>query len=136
TAAFSACLFSSSFTMHMAEKALDSGKSGAFRGWLAATILLGGVFLTGQASEYAKLFERGLSIETSLFASTFFTLTGFHGLHVTLGLVALGIVLVLAAMGDFRGRNSGAVKAIGMYWHLVDVVWSAVLRVVCLRESV
>jgi cytochrome c oxidase subunit 1/cytochrome c oxidase subunit I+III len=134
TAIFSACLFASSFTIHKCEKGLANGNRSSFRGWLAATILLGGVFMAGQGSEYLGLFDRGLTINTSLFASTFFTLTGFHGLHVTLGLVALAILLFLALKGDFRGKSSSALKAAGLYWHFVDVVWIAVFSVVYLRN--
>jgi heme/copper-type cytochrome/quinol oxidase subunit 3 len=134
TAIFSACLFASSFTLHMGEKAQAGGNHGAFRGWLAATVLLGGVFMAGQGNEYVGLFARGLTINTSLFASTFFTLTGFHGLHVTLGLVALAILLFLAFKGDFKGKTSSALKAAGLYWHFVDVVWIAVFSVVYLRN--
>jgi heme/copper-type cytochrome/quinol oxidase subunit 3 len=73
-------------------------------------------------------------VNTSLFASTFFTLTGFHGLHVTLGLVALAVLLGLALAGGVGGRHSSAVKALSMYWHFVDAVWVAVLVVVYLRS--
>jgi cytochrome c oxidase subunit I+III len=134
TGIFTACLLSSSFTVHMCERALSRGERGAFRGWLAATVLLGGVFIVGQANEYHHLLTHGLSVNASLFASTFFTLTGFHGLHVTLGLVALGILLALALMGDFKTKHSSALKAVSMYWHFVDVVWIAVFSIVYLRN--
>ncbi len=71
---------------------------------MVATIFLGLVFMAGQAHEYLELFESGISVNSSLFASTFFTLTGFHGLHVTLGLVALGILAALAFAGDFAWK--------------------------------
>jgi len=134
TGAFTVCLFASSVTIHLAGKSLSSGRQGAFRGWLFATILLGGVFIAGQASEYRSLLASGLSVNTSLFASTFFTLTGFHGLHVTLGLAAIGVLFVLALAGDFVGRRSSALKAIGLYWHFVDAVWVLVFSVVYLRN--
>ena len=134
TGAFTACLFASSFTIHQAAKSLARGRQSALRSWLLATLVLGAVFLAGQASEYRSLFASGLSVDTSLFASTFFTLTGFHGLHVALGLMAIGILFVLALAGDFAGRRSSAVKAIGLYWHFVDVVWILVFSVVYLRN--
>jgi heme/copper-type cytochrome/quinol oxidase subunit 3 len=134
TAAFSACLFASSFTIRMSEKGLASGRRGAFRGWLFATLVLGAVFMAGQGREYQKLFASGLSVDSSLFASTFFTLTGFHGLHVTLGLLALGVLFGLALAGDFTGRQSSAFKAVGLYWHFVDAVWVAVFSIVYLRN--
>ena len=135
TAMFSVCLFSSSFTIHMSEKALSQGKQSAFRGWLAATVLLGGTFMVGQASEYRKLLTNGLDVNTNLFATTFFTLTGFHGLHVTIGLIALAVLLGLAFAGDFtKDKRASAFKAVGLYWHFVDVVWIAVFSVVYLRN--
>ena len=118
----------------MSEKSLAGGRQSAFRGWLFATIALGAIFMAGQGSEYQKLFAGGLSVNSSLFASTFFTLTGFHGLHVTLGLLALGVLFGLALAGDFKGKHSSAFKAISLYWHFVDVVWIAVFSVVYLRN--
>ncbi len=135
TGMFSICLFASSFTLHRSEKALAAGNESGFRNWLIFTILLGAIFMFGQASEYQKLFTSGLNVNTSLFTSTFFTLTGFHGLHVTLGLVALGVILWLGLAGDLKGRrHSSAFKAIGLYWHFVDVVWIAVFGIVYVRN--
>jgi len=134
TGLFTLCLLASSLTLHLAEKSQAAGKGSAFRGYMMATIVLGLVFMGGQAHEYVSLFERGVAVNTSLFTSTFFTLTGFHGLHVTLGLVALGIIAGLAFAGDFRGKPSGALKAVGLYWHFVDVVWVVVFSVVYLRN--
>ncbi len=140
TGAFTVCLLASSLTLHQAEKGLRAGATASFRGWLGATIALGSVFMFGQAREYAELFRGGLSVSTNLFATSFFTLTGFHGLHVTLGLVALAVVLGLAARGDFQKREgearpvgTSAVEAIALYWHFVDVVWVVVFAVVYLR---
>jgi len=134
TGIFTACLLASSVTLVLAEKSLEHGKDSAFRVWMAATLLLGCIFMGGQAREYTKLFEGGLFVNSSLFASTFFTLTGFHGLHVTLGLVALGILGWLGVAGDFRGKPANALRAVGIYWHFVDVVWVVVFSVVYLRN--
>jgi heme/copper-type cytochrome/quinol oxidase subunit 3 len=135
TGMFSVALFASSATIHLSEKAMASGNSSGFRMWLAATIILGAIFIGGQASEYRHLFADGLTVNASLFASTFFTLTGFHGLHVTLGLVGLSIILGLAFFGgDFKGKHSSAFKALSLYWHFVDVVWIVVFSVVYLRN--
>jgi heme/copper-type cytochrome/quinol oxidase subunit 3 len=105
----------------------------ALRGWLLVTIAFGATFLGGQALEYRKLLRHGVTIDQSLFASTFFTLTGFHGLHVVIGLVALGVLLRLAFARDFGERTLRALHAVGIYWHFVDVVWIAVFSVVYLR---
>jgi cytochrome c oxidase subunit I+III len=131
TGAFTVCLLASSVTFHFAEKAMEGGRHQAFTTWLLATIGLGAVFMVGQVHEYQQLFSEGMSVNTSLFASTFFTLTGFHGLHVTLGLLALAAVLAIAK--DFRKKNHAVVRAIGIYWHFVDVVWVVVFGAVYLR---
>ena len=96
-------------------------------GWLGLTIGLGAVFLVGQANEYWKLFQSGVDVSTNLFATTFFTLTGFHGLHVLIGLIALLIILWLAWQGDFASGHDSAFETAGYYWHFVDVVWVFVL---------
>ncbi len=133
TSIFTACLFASSFTLHRAEK----GTAAASRRWLVATLLLGGVFLAGQAREYLGLWQSGITIASNLFTTTFFTLTGFHGLHVTLGLVALGIALALsrARAGLSSGGRHRMLKTIGLYWHFVDAVWLVVFTVVYVRAQ-
>jgi cytochrome c oxidase subunit 1/cytochrome c oxidase subunit I+III len=134
TGGFTVCLLASSVTLYIAEKNLEHGKEGAFRLWLVITLILGAAFMGGQANEYMKLFDRGLFINSSLFASTFFTLTGFHGLHVTLGLLALAILALLAFRPGFKGKSSGALRAVGVYWHFVDVVWIFVFSIVYVRN--
>ena len=114
TGLFSLFLFSSSFTIWRAEAALRHERLKRFYAWWGATILLGLVFICGQGREYAALFRKGVSINSSLFATTFFTLTGFHGLHVCLGLIALVIVLGLAWAGDFQRGRAEAVRNIGL----------------------
>jgi cytochrome c oxidase subunit I len=133
TGVFTACLFASSFTLWMSEKNLERQAHAAAARWLVATVALGAVFLVGQGSEYVGLFHRGMGVATNLFATTFFTLTGFHGLHVTMGLIALLVVLGLLLAGDFRGRQSSLLRAVGLYWHFVDVVWLVVFSLVYLR---
>jgi heme/copper-type cytochrome/quinol oxidase subunit 3 len=99
-------------------------------GWLALTIALGVVFMTGQGLEYHNLLAHGMLINTNLFATTFFTLTGFHGIHVVVGLLAMMIVLGLALAGDFKTKPPPALAMVGIYWHFVDIVWVFVLTVV------
>jgi heme/copper-type cytochrome/quinol oxidase subunit 3 len=135
TAVFTGALLASSVTVHMAEKAYERGARGLFLGWLFLTIGLGTAFMAGQGREYAKLLREGLAINSSLFASTFFTLTGFHGLHVTVGLIALAIVFGLALDKDFKTKESSALKSVSLYWHFVDVVWIAVFSIVYLRGA-
>jgi heme/copper-type cytochrome/quinol oxidase subunit 3 len=132
TGIFSVCLFASSFTIWRSEAAVRANRRGRMRAWLAATILLGGIFIVGQGLEYWHLFQSGVSVGSNLFATTFFTLTGFHGLHVCVGLIALLIVLGLAVGGDFKDGHSPALAAVGLYWHFVDVVWVFVFSAVYL----
>jgi cytochrome c oxidase subunit I len=133
TGAFTACLLASSGTLWLSERCLDRKQHDAAARWLFLTIGLGAVFLVGQGSEYLGLYRRGITVATNLFATTFFTLTGFHGLHVTAGLVVLAIVFARALAGDFRRRHSTMLRAVALYWHFVDVVWLVVFSIVYLR---
>ena len=133
TAIFTVCLLASSVTLYVAEKSLARGRVVAFRIWLVSTFLLGVIFMGGQGFEYTTLFHRGFGVDSSLFASSFFTLTGFHGLHVTLGLIALGILSALAFAADFGVKSLRALRAVGLYWHFVDAVWVVVFSIVYLR---
>jgi heme/copper-type cytochrome/quinol oxidase subunit 3 len=112
---------------------LRAGKSSAFRWLLALTILLGTVFIFGQSREYLRIFHEGVLVNSNLFATTFFTLTGFHGLHVCIGIIALLILMALAFAGDFKQGRIEAVKSIGLYWHFVDAVWLVVFSVIYLK---
>ena len=133
TLVFSVCLFASSFTFWRSEIALHKQRRGSMLGWLALTIALGAVFLGGQANEYWKLFQTGVDLSTNMFSTTFFTLTGFHGLHVLIGLITLLIFLWMAWEGDsVSAKFHAAFKCVGYYWHFVDVVWVFVLFTVYL----
>src|SRR5258708_32862911 len=130
---FTFVLLVSSLTLWRAERALRRSDRPTCLKWLAITIGLGIVFLINQGAEYAGLLHGGLTISSSMFGSTFFTLTGFHGLHVLGGLVVLAIMLVLAKRGALTAGQSDVLTAIGYYWHFVDVVWIVVFSVVYLR---
>jgi cytochrome c oxidase subunit I len=128
TLVFSVCLFASSFTFWRSEVALHKQRRGSMLGWLALTIVLGAIFLGGQANEYWNLFQSGVDLSTNMFSTTFFTLTGFHGVHVLIGLITLLIFLWLAWEGDsVSAKFNAAFKCLGYYWHFVDVVWVFVL---------
>jgi cytochrome c oxidase subunit 3/cytochrome o ubiquinol oxidase subunit 3 len=125
----SVCLLSSSATIHQAEKSLRLGSSATFRLWWTATIVLGVVFLLGTAYEWRELiFKHGLTISRNLFGTTYYTLVGFHGVHVTLGIVVMLVVLGLA----LRRQITLGVEMVSWYWHFVDGVWVAVFSVVYL----
>jgi heme/copper-type cytochrome/quinol oxidase subunit 1 len=132
TALFSVALWASSGAIILAERRLQADDFRGFRLWLGATIVLGLTFLFGQATEYMRMFAEGATIGTNLFTSSFFTLTGFHGLHVSVGVIALAVLLGLALRGEFRGRHHSAVAAVSVYWHFVDAVWVVIFAVVYL----
>jgi heme/copper-type cytochrome/quinol oxidase subunit 3 len=123
TALFTVLLLSSSFTFWRAEKNHRQENRKAVKGWLIATILLGAIFLAGQGHEYYNLIQEDVWVSKNEFGSSFYTLTGFHGLHVLIGLIVLLIVLALAMNGYLLNKNSSVLKTVGIYWHFVDVVW-------------
>jgi cytochrome c oxidase subunit III len=123
TALFSMALVSSSFTAHAAVTAIRRDDRMGMLRWLGATIALGGVFLTGQAIEYSGLWADGFGISSDVFTTLFFTMTGFHGLHVIGGLLALALVTGAGRRGEFSAGRHGAVEAVSYYWHFVDVIW-------------
>jgi cytochrome c oxidase subunit 3/cytochrome o ubiquinol oxidase subunit 3 len=129
--AASACLFSSSATIYMAEKSLRRSLRQAFLGWWGLTIVLGILFLLGTVFEWSNLIGRsGLTISRNLFGSTYFTLVGFHALHVTIGVLVMGIVFGMAWRRQISERNESGVEVISWYWHFVDGVWAVVFALV------
>jgi heme/copper-type cytochrome/quinol oxidase subunit 3 len=130
TLAFSICLFLSSATIHMAARSFRAGDRSGVSLWLALTLALGAIFLFGQTREYLGLFAHGVTISTNLFGSTFFTLTGFHGLHVLMGLVALGALLGIAMSGRLGEIKPSGFESVAMYWHFVDAVWVVIFTAV------
>jgi cytochrome c oxidase subunit 1/cytochrome c oxidase subunit I+III len=132
TSIFSICLFASSFTIWRSEVGLRANKQGKMKAWLAATIVLGAIFILGQGLEYWTLYQSGVTVGLNLFATTFFTLTGFHGLHVCFGLLALIVVFGIAVAGAFKNGQLPALGPVGLYWHFVDVVWVFVFSIVYL----
>jgi cytochrome c oxidase subunit 3 len=130
---FTICLLSSSLTIHLAAKSLDSNRKGLFLGLWLLTIALGGLFLYGTAQEWHRLiYEHGLTISTNLFGTTYYSLVGLHGFHVTAGLLMLLIVAIFALAGRVSVEQSRRVAVLSMYWHFVDAVWIVVFTVVYL----
>jgi cytochrome c oxidase subunit 3 len=114
----------SSLTLHWAHVRLRRGDRQSFMRWLAATVLLGVVFIGGQVYEYYEFaVNEGFGLGSGAFGSAFYGLTGLHGLHVTMGAVLLGIVLVRAVAGQYDADNHVSVSTASMYWHFVDAVW-------------
>lgn len=128
---YTVCLLSSSLTIHFAVNFLRKGKLGAFALWWFLTILLGAIFLAGTALEWRHLiYEEGLTIQTNLFGTTYYSLVGLHGFHVTVGLLALATVSIFALFGKVTPEHSERAEVLSMYWHFVDVVWVVVFLVV------
>jgi cytochrome c oxidase subunit III len=128
---FTICLLSSSLTIHFAGKFLERGRLAAFLGAWLLTIVLGGLFMYGTASEWHRLiYEHGLTISTNLFGTTYYSLVGLHAFHVTAGLVMLSIVLIFAVAGRVGRDQSARINVLSLYWHFVDAVWVVVFTVV------
>ncbi|MDF1742253.1 MAG: cytochrome c oxidase subunit I [Gimesia sp.] len=132
TGIFSLFLISSSVTFWLAERFLQAGKRSMFIFYLGITILFGTIFLAGQVWEYAGLLSDNVTINTDLFSATFFTITGFHGIHVTAGVIALLIMLIMGVKGNLTSKKSHVFGAVGIYWHFVDIVWLAVFGIIYL----
>lgn len=117
-------LITSSFTLTFAHKALLKDELMQVRRWMFLTIVLGLIFLGFQIYEYVEAYhDLGLTLEAGIYGATFFILTGFHGLHVTLGTLMLIIILGRVVLGHFDSRQHFGFEAVAWYWHFVDVVW-------------
>jgi cytochrome c oxidase subunit III len=128
-----ACLLASSVTVHLADRALRRGQRTPFLLLWAATIVLGALFLCGTAYEWTDLIGRQrLTLSRNLFGTTFFTLVGFHALHVTIGVLVMVIVLGLALASQQTEKNHVSAQLVSWYWHFVDGVWIVVFSVVYL----
>ena len=119
-----AILLASGATVTFAHWALKKGNRAALCWWLAATVLLGFIFVYLQATEYGHAYhELDLTMKSGVYGSTFFMLTGFHGFHVTMGATMLAVILIRSMKGHFSDHNHFAFEAVAWYWHFVDVVW-------------
>lgn len=119
-------LIGSSFTYHFAESAVEKGKSPV--PWLLVTIGLGTWFLGGQVYEWLHMKHAGMWFDnaTNMFCTNFFTITGFHGFHVFIGLILIAYVTVKALLGHYNKQNMISLRNIGYYWHFVDAIWIVV----------
>ena len=125
------CLLSSSLTVHAAVSALRRSNGKLCSLWLAATVLLGGIFIAGTAHEWYDLIcNHGLTIKTNLFGTTFYSLVGLHATHVIVGLIMLSLALWFSLRGEMRSEHSEKLEVLSLYWHFVDGVWVVVFLVV------
>ena len=136
TSVSSFVLLMSSLTMVLALAAMQRKDQRRMRVWLATTALLGATFIGGQVYEFTVFYRAGLSLHQNLFGSSFFVLTGFHGAHVTIGILMLLSLFVISAKGKLAEDRVETVELIGLYWHFVDVVWIVIFTVVYLIPGV
>jgi heme/copper-type cytochrome/quinol oxidase subunit 3 len=125
-------LLMSSLTMALAVNSMRLKNLPAARIWLIATALLGCIFIGGQVFEFTIFVEKGLSLGVNLFGTTFFVLTGFHGAHVTVGILILLSLVGASLLGKLGVDRATTVEIAGLYWHFVDIVWIVIFTVVYL----
>ena len=132
TSVSSFVLLASSLTMVLALAALQRGDVGRSRVWLLATALLGMTFVGGQVYEFTSFYREGLTLTQNVFGTSFYVLTGFHGTHVTIGILMLLTLVSLSLAGRLGPERAEAVELVGLYWHFVDIVWIVIFTVVYL----
>ena len=127
-------LFSSLFVV-LALNGAQRGNRRAFLGWLAATLVCGIFFIGMQVYEFQHFMHEGLKLQTNLFGSSFYTLTGFHGTHVTIGVIWLLTIFITALRGQVPPEKALNLELAALYWHFVDVVWIVIFPVVYLMKG-
>jgi cytochrome c oxidase subunit 3/cytochrome o ubiquinol oxidase subunit 3 len=132
TSVSSFVLLMSSLTMVLAVSAAHKDDDRKTNLWLTVTALLGATFVGGQVYEFTAFYKEGLGFSTSLFGSSFYTLTGFHGVHVTVGIIMLMSLVGILKRSSVPGKKAEVVEMIGLYWHFVDIVWIIIFTLVYL----
>ena len=132
TSVSSFVLLMSSLTMVLALSAMSRGDEARSRAWLLTTAMLGGVFLGGQVYEFTAFVREGVGFTNSPANSAFFTLTGFHGVHVSIGILMLMSLFVASLQGKLKPENAETIEIVGLYWHFVDIVWIFIFTVIYL----
>jgi heme/copper-type cytochrome/quinol oxidase subunit 3 len=132
TSASSFILLMSSLTMALAVGAIHRGDIRRCRVWLFTTAMLGSMFIGGQVYEFSGFKEEGLGYTTNLFGSAFYTLTGFHGVHVSVGIMFLMSLFIMSLRGKLDASKAETVEIFGLYWHFVDIVWILIFTIVYL----
>jgi cytochrome c oxidase subunit 3/cytochrome o ubiquinol oxidase subunit 3 len=132
TSVSSFVLLASSLTMVLALAAAQHRDFARMRLWLLTTAMLGLTFVGGQVYEFTAFYREGLSITTNLFGTTFYVLTGFHGVHVTVGILMLLSLVGLSFADRLPDEPAFPVEMVGLYWHFVDIVWIVIFTVVYL----
>ena len=132
TSVSSFVLLMSSVSMVFAVSSIARGDHQKLRLWLLVTSLLGATFIAGQVYEFTSFYREGLGYTTNLFSSAFYSLTGFHGVHVTIGIVMLMSLFVMSLTGRLSEDRAETVEIVGLYWHFVDIVWVLIFTIVYL----
>ena len=132
TSVSSFVLLMSSLTMVLAVSAISRGDQRRTRTWLLSTALLGSVFISGQVYEFTSFYREGMGYTKNVAASAFYSLTGFHGVHVSVGIIMLMSLFVMSLRGRLSSDRAETVEIIGLYWHFVDIVWIVIFTVVYL----
>ena len=132
TSVSSFVLLASSLTMVLALAAAQQRDEGRMRLWLIATAMLGLTFVGGQVYEFTSFYHEGLTLKSNLFGTTFYVLTGFHGVHVTVGILMLLSLVGMSWAGRLPDDQAFPVEMVGLYWHFVDIVWIVIFTVVYL----
>jgi heme/copper-type cytochrome/quinol oxidase subunit 3 len=135
TSVSSFILLMSSLTMVLAVNSAKRKDDRNTNLWLVVTALLGSLFVGGQVYEFTAFYQEGLGFTTSLFGSSFYTLTGFHGVHVTVGVIMLLALVGVISRNRVTGDKAEVVEMVGLYWHFVDVVWVIIFTLVYLIPS-
>jgi heme/copper-type cytochrome/quinol oxidase subunit 3 len=134
TSVSSFVLLMSSVSMVLALAAIQKGDVRRMRIWLLTTSILGMIFLSGQVYEFTGFYREGLRLNTNMFGTTFFVLTGFHGAHVTIGVLILMSMWGASFKGKLTQENSLNVELAGLYWHFVDIVWIIIFTMIYLVQ--
>lgn len=129
-------LLMSSLSVALAVQAVQKGDQKGLRRWLLVTVIMGLIFLGFQVFEFSSFINAGLTLSTNLFGTTFYVLTGIHGVHVALGVLWLALLYFTSLKGDTKRANAVNVEVAGLYWHFVDIVWIVVFAVVYLMADV
>lgn len=132
TSVSSFVLLMSSLTMVLAVSSAAKKDDRGTTLWLVVTALLGATFVGGQVYEFTAFKSEGLGFGTSLFSSSFYTLTGFHGVHVTVGIIMLMAMVGIIQRSEFPGSKAETIEMIGLYWHFVDIVWIVIFTLIYL----
>lgn len=132
TSASSFVLLMSSLTMVLAVSSANRKDDRNTNLWLTVTAVLGGLFVAGQVYEFTTFYREGLGYTESLFGSSFYTLTGFHGVHVSVGIIMLIATMGMVAKNKIAGDKAETIEMVGLYWHFVDIVWIIIFTLVYL----